>query len=81
MTRKIGIYNGKYHGFDEHCIDVKLKNNITLKKGDIVTDDMIKDYKDPLWEYLVYTICINRDKNNGELADIILDLIRKERLK
>jgi hypothetical protein len=77
MVRKIGIYNGRF-GYDEHqfhSLKVKLKPGIKPNIDDIITDDMIEELKDPLWYKLVSVINWNRNKNNGEMADAILDLI------
>lgn len=81
MVRKLGIYNGRYFQRDDHLMIVKLKNGIELMDGDIVMDDMIKDYKDPLWEKLVQLFLGRTGKNNGELADEVIELLEKEGVK
>ena len=83
MTRKLGIYHGPYCFSDKkHTMDIELKSGVHLNDGDIVTDDMILDCKDPIWNRLVDVLHTNRSKNNGELADAVLELFEKEgRLK
>lgn len=83
-SRKLGTYVAPYES-GEHSIKVRLKNGIILMKGDIVTDDMIEDYKDPIWEKLVNLLYNNYSnpfggpsKNHGDMANMILDLINNK---
>lgn len=83
MVRKIGIYQRATTSGGEvrNYIKVKFKNGMIPETGGIVTDDMIEDYKDPLWYKLVDVIYANREcKNNGELADEILKLLEEQEL-
>lgn len=82
MVRKLGTYKMLIPANSSNCkhmVEIKLKLGVNLQDGQIVTDDMIEDYKDPLWFKLVDVICWNRDKNNGEMADAIIDLIDKNK--
>lgn len=81
--RKLGTYYGNYFPRNLHSMRFKLKDGINLKVDDIVTDDMVEDYKDPLVDkishYLFDNICSHKAGTTCyRMAEEILDLINNK---
>lgn len=86
MTRKLGIYHGHLQSTGKNIIEIDLKSQYkNIKYGDIVTDDMIEDYKDPLITKIANMIyeahvfrCNKPYKSDEQLAEEIIDLINNK---